>query len=214
MSKFLGICVLVVAFLAILKTSEVSVKYREDLESEVKQLRAMNSVYRSQLDGSVTLKEHEAQVKLLQIEAQIVRLKPSIQDAQLTAIASATLKYSEEYNVDSKLMLSIACAESDFNPTAVSGVGARGLMQVMPLWVDGLEFVNTKEDLFSIDLNIRAGAYILADYLEMFKGNRKMALLAYNRGPGNVMDDLQNKVNPDNGYPSVVMGHYHRIRND
>ena len=127
-------------------------------------------------------------------------------------LADAVFDSSLQYNIDSDLVLAIAHEESRFNSKAVSVVGAIGVMQVMPFWADKLDWVENPDDLYVIENNIRAGTFILSEYLKLFKGNQKLALLAYNRGPGSVLMDLQKGNDPDNGYSFLVMSTAERIR--
>ena len=101
-------------------------------------------------------------------------------------------EYSVKYNVPEYVIYAVIKTESDFEPTAVSSVGAMGLMQMMPdtfLWLTGSEHLDEdlpKEALFLPDVSIRYGTYYL-DYLyKKFDRNWDNAFAAYNGGEGNV----------------------------
>ncbi len=81
-----------------------------------------------------------------------------------------------------ELVLSVIHVESNFDRFAISSAGARGLMQVMPFWLEELERPN--DDLFDIRTNIRFGCTILKHYLEREKGNHQRALARYNGSVG------------------------------
>lgn len=86
------------------------------------------------------------------------------------------------YNLPVELLKAVAKVESNFNPMAVSSAGAMGVMQLMPNTAKGLGVT----DPFDARQNIMGGAQYLRNQLNRF-GDLRMALAAYNTGPGNVM---------------------------
>lgn len=80
-----------------------------------------------------------------------------------------------------KLFTTLVHRESDFEPRAVSPVGARGLGQLMPLTARALGV----KDSFAPDENLIGAATYLTDMLDRF-GSPELALAAYNAGPGAV----------------------------
>lgn len=81
-----------------------------------------------------------------------------------------------------ELVLAVIQVESNFDRFAISHAGARGLMQVMPFWLD--ELGRPDDDLFHIRTNIRYGCSILKHYLERERGNLQRALARYNGSVG------------------------------
>ncbi|MCF6218533.1 MAG: lytic transglycosylase domain-containing protein [Gammaproteobacteria bacterium] len=81
-----------------------------------------------------------------------------------------------------ELVLAVIEVESNFNRWAISSAGARGLMQIMPFWLDELE--RPDDNLFDIPTNLRFGCTILKHYLDREKGQLSRALARYNGSLG------------------------------
>ncbi|MFO7808184.1 lytic transglycosylase domain-containing protein [Guyparkeria sp.] len=91
-------------------------------------------------------------------------------------------RFAGLYDVDPTLIRAVIHAESAFRPEVVSPKGAGGLMQLMPATADRFDVV----DRFDPDDNIAGGVAYLAFLLEMFQGDRELAVAAYNAGEGAV----------------------------
>lgn len=124
-------------------------------------------------------------------------------------------KASTTYNVDKRLLIAVAKTESDFNPKATSGAGAKGIMQLMDRTAKDLGVTNS----YDPEQNIMGGAKLLSQLLKKYDGDRNKALAGYNAGTGNVArygaekySSYYNKVNAnekalfkdDNGLDSAV----------
>lgn len=89
---------------------------------------------------------------------------------------------SRRYGVDPNLVKAVVRAESDYNPSAVSRAGARGLMQLMP---ETARMMGVKDIHNPVD-NINGGTRYLSSLIKKFNGKLPMALAAYNAGEGAV----------------------------
>lgn len=94
---------------------------------------------------------------------KVAAANPSLTSFEINEIGRAILRYSGEYKLSPKLIVAVITVESSGRVSAVSPKGAQGLMQVMPFWKRELGIKGT---LFDIDNNIRAGSYILAEYIK------------------------------------------------
>ncbi len=96
-----------------------------------------------------------------------------------------------------ELVLAVIDIESNFDRYAISVAGARGLMQIMPFWLD--EIGRPNDNLLHINTNLRFGCTILKYYLDVEKGDLKRALGRYNgslgktKYPNMVLDKLRKK---------------------
>lgn len=119
-------------------------------------------------------------------------------------------KYARERGLDPILIAAMIQQESKWNPTANSGavsdcgVGARGLMQVMPCHFKAP--LNADRDGYNPEINIQLGTKIIKDCMKQFKDLRK-SLMCYNGGPGYNPDNSQTKQ-----YPGLVLSHYEKFK--
>lgn len=90
---------------------------------------------------------------------------------------------ADKYNLDPVLIYLVMREESRFNHRAVSRVGARGLMQLMPGTAAKLGVRNIHDPVQNVD----AGTRYLRTLIEMFNGDVNLALAAYNAGEGAVL---------------------------
>ena len=95
-------------------------------------------------------------------------------------------------DLNPQMVLGLIEVESAFRQYAMSNVGAKGLMQVMPFWQRYIG--NESHNLFDIRTNLRYGCTILRHYSNLENGNLHRALARYNGSLGS------------NRYPNAVIG--------
>lgn len=110
-------------------------------------------------------------------------------------------KYSQELDIDEELLAAFIKVESRFDPEAKSHAGAIGLMQLLPdtaEWMAGkLDIDYKEEDLLDPEANIRLGTNYYKYLFNKYK-SEDLAILAYNGGPGNVDQWLENGIITNN----------------
>ncbi len=84
--------------------------------------------------------------------------------------------------LEPELVLALIEVESGFDRFAISVSGARGLMQVMPFWLD--EIGLSDQNLFKVRTNLRMGCTILRYYMDMESNDLGPALARYNGSYG------------------------------
>jgi soluble lytic murein transglycosylase-like protein len=110
------------------------------------------------------------------------RLPRISSDPVLKEYGSTINKASRRYKVDPRLIYSVIMTESGGRPEAVSSKGAKGLMQL----VDSTAVEMGVADSLNPHQNIIGGTRYLRQMLDRHDGNIKLALAAYNAGPGTV----------------------------
>ena len=106
-------------------------------------------------------------------------------------------KYSRENGLDKYLVYAVIKTESGFDPSALSNVGARGLMQLMKDTFDWVSYRLGDEDTQFLDMydpetNIRYGCWLLG-YLYKEFGNVETTMAAYHAGRGQVNEWLSDQ---------------------
>lgn len=111
------------------------------------------------------------------------RLAPAVDDHRERLEILRRVHYeARRARLDPELVLALIQVESNFDRFAISTAGARGLMQIMPFWLN--EIGRPRDNLFHIDTNLRLGCTILRYYLDREGGNLARALARYNGSVG------------------------------
>lgn len=141
----------------------------------------------------------------------IIRESPPPASASAQTWQEYAHKEARRSHLDPRLVRAVIYVESGENPAAVSPKGAMGLMQLMPATARCLGV----DDPMHPRQNIKGGVQYLAQMLERFDGNVRLALAAYNAGPGAV-----EKFNGIPPYPETqdfvekVLRVYRKAKND
>jgi soluble lytic murein transglycosylase-like protein len=121
------------------------------------------------------------------------------------SLADAIHSAAVEAGIAPEVAFGLVRTESAFRNSATSHVGAIGLTQLMPATARWLEPGTTRKDLRDPETNVRIGLRYLARLIDRYDGDTRLALTAYNRGPGTVDRVLRRGGDPDNGYADKVL---------
>jgi soluble lytic murein transglycosylase-like protein len=165
------------------------VEYAKKAKQEITQAKKNNfikidvakNILPDKLDVVKLLKETDFKPITTDVKFSKDIVAPAFSSDKMESIKKSIEKASKIYHVPEKLIYSIIKAESDFNPDVVSRTGAMGLMQLMPQTALELGVKNA----WNIEENIMGGTKYIASLINKFK-NQKLAIAAYNAGPGNV----------------------------
>ena len=149
--------------------------------------------------------------------------RADIADSEVWTVAEVILEESLKRNLDPMLVLAVIEIESRFQYSPISPGGARGIMQIMPdtgkFLTDavgrelGLHPVAYRpESLDDPIVNIRMGVYYLHDLKKQFR-NLNLALIAYNAGPAEVQNRLENNQEFSQDFATLVLTAYQRYAN-
>ena len=143
-------------------------------------------------------------------------------DIDASALARKIVNESARQSFDPLFVAAVIKSESAFNKIAESGVGAKGLMQIMPAtskFIEGLDdfepIMNGK--LTDPNYNVRLGIRYLKHLDELYKSNRVFVLTAYNWGPGRIEDAFEGKrkIPPEvMNYALKILGDHQRWKQE
>ncbi len=156
---------------------------------------ALSSAVANQAPPVPEFRDTESRLAYLRwLGAMSDRLKKKKPEWQVRKEFLQTVWYeSKRAGLDIALVLGLIQVESNFRKYAVSRVGARGYMQVMPFWTRVIGDGDPGK-LFHMQTNLRFGCVILRHYLDREKGDLFMGLGRYNGSRGKAP------------YPDAVLG--------
>lgn len=177
------------AFLLAPRTLLAGMQREETLSDDVASVMrgAINNVNPARL---VFSNPKDGERWLYDMSARLARFVPDAQERRRLLI---NIQYeSTRAGLDTQLILGLIQVESAFRQYAISNVGARGLMQVMPFWKSHIG--RPSHNLFDIRTNLRYGCTILRHYRNRENGNMVRTLARYNGSLGS------------SKYPDAVIG--------
>jgi soluble lytic murein transglycosylase len=160
--------------------------------------------------------------ELMRIYSIVRSHRPDITEAEAWEISEVILEESSGYGLDPMLVLAVIDVESKFQYEAVSPAGARGIMQILPYVAKSLvqkiglhQLSHSKsfrpEFLDDPVLNIKLGVYYLHDLKKSFR-NLTHALTAYNMGPTETKNRLENDLEIPEEYSTLVLAAYQQYK--
>ncbi|HEV2131471.1 MAG TPA: lytic transglycosylase domain-containing protein [Longimicrobiaceae bacterium] len=190
-------------------------RYQEALRTDSAHERIVAQAQVQQEMDDAALTEAWAEMNAEQRSAVIEAKLEENREYRLTReMAEDIYEAAVEAEVDPDVAFGLVRAESSFRNTATSPVGAVGLTQLMPRTAAWMQPGVTADELRDQKTNLRVGFKYLRYLVNKYDGDTRLALLAYNRGPGTVDKALKQGENPDNGYADFVAGkadHGHRL---
>ncbi|WP_242339377.1 MULTISPECIES: lytic transglycosylase domain-containing protein [Anaeromyxobacter] len=149
------------------------------------------------------------------IERQLGAEMPSLGADRRGALARTIVAEAQAARIDPLLVLALIEVESSFDPRALSGAGARGLMQLRePTMRRELQRAGLLHlDLHDPAANVVAGVRYLRRLLDAF-GREEVALMAYNAGPNRILGYLREGEIPArfHAYPRRVQALHRKLR--
>ncbi len=137
-----------------------------------------------------------------------------------TWVARAIAEEAMRNDFDPLLIMAVISVESEFRETAVSHLGAHGLMQMQGptvAFVAAREGLTLSQEEIGSDpgLNVRLGARYLRWLTDLFQGNLDRALMAYNIGPNRTMELLRaGRSDVGQYYVNAVRRAYMKLKNE
>ena len=163
------------------KEEHLSNSVKALMQKSVSDLASPKLVFGTEMEGQAWMDEMSA------------RLKKRVPNQTYREEFLRSVHYeATRAGLDPQMVLGLIHVESGFKKYAVSSVGARGYMQVMPFWVKSIGTL--EQNLFNMRLNLRYGCTILRHYINIEKGDLYRALGRYNGSLGKPQ------------YPNLVLG--------
>ncbi|HSE90835.1 MAG TPA: lytic transglycosylase domain-containing protein [Candidatus Binatia bacterium] len=162
--------------------------------------------------------------ELMRIYSIVRSHRPDITETEAWELSEVILEESSGYGLDPMLVLAVIDVESKFQYGAVSPAGARGIMQILPYVGKSLvqkiglhqqSHAKSFRPEFLDDpvLNIKLGVYYLHDLKKSFR-NLTHTLIAYNMGPTETKNRLENDIELSEEYATTVLAAYQQYKHE
>ena len=187
-------------------------------------LRLRQDLAESTVWVSVPVAERPRPTELIRTYSIVKSHRPDITEAEAWTLSEVIWEESLGYGLDPMLVLAIIDVESKFQYGAVSPAGARGIMQILPYVAKSLvrkidphplAHANSFRPEFLDDpvFNIKLGVYYLHDLKKSFR-NLTHTLTAYNMGPTETKNRLDNDIELSPNYATMVLAAYRQYKNE
>jgi len=174
-------------------TSAVAVEVARDARERAAQLEVELRAAKSRVQALTALSAEQELSDFKEAErlgvGRFMKDSTAIWGDDRRRVMAAIVREARRNGLDPALVAAVIQVESRFDPFAISSVGARGLMQLMPptaQWLLEKAAEPTRirpTHLFNPVLNIELGTTYLAQLMSRFDGDLTRALIAYNAGP-------------------------------
>ena len=187
-------------------------------------LRLRQDLAESTVWVPVPIVERPRPKELIRTYSIVKSHRPDITQAEAWALSEVIWEESLGYGLDPMLVLAVIDVESKFQYGAVSPAGARGIMQILPYVAKSLvekigSYPMSHADSFRPEflddpvLNIKLGVYYLHDLKKSFR-TLTHTLTAYNMGPTETKNRLDNDVEISAEYATLVLAAYRHYKNE
>jgi len=160
--------------------------------------------------------------ELVKIYSIVKSNRPDISEREGWELTEVIHGECAKHNLDPMLVLALIDVESKFQYAAVSPAGARGLMQILPYvgksllqeigWEDEAGWKKFQPEFLDDPvLNIKLGVHYLQDLKKSFR-DLTLALTAYNLGPTETKNRLNNEIEVSDKYATAVLSTYHKYK--
>jgi soluble lytic murein transglycosylase len=174
------------------------------------------------VDIPVLVPERPPPKELIRIYSIVRSHRPDISEVEAKELSEVILEECSWYGLDPMLVLAVINVESKFQYGAVSPKGARGIMQILPYVGKSLiEQIGLHQTSYALPfrpeflddpfLNIKLGVYYLYGLRKSFR-NLTHALTAYNMGPTETKNRLENDIEISEEYATMVLATYQQYK--